>query len=102
VRGRILRQHRSFDGGFVWQTRNLAHLEPRAAQLQRRHALIKAHRVGNVNLLRPQALRHAHMPLAADYSVGSGRLRQDVAGSHVARIVAIVDIQIQTETGGFA
>ena len=102
MRGRILRKHRSRRGILVGKARNLAHFKTCAAQFQRRYALIHAHRVGNVDLLRSQALRHAHMPLATHHRARSGRLRHDVTGSYIARIVAVVDVQIQSQAGGFA
>ena len=79
-----------------------ADVETCAAKIELRNALLAAYGVRHIDLLRAQALRDAHAPFAAYYRSRLRRLREDVPGGHVARVIAVIHIKIQPHSGGLA
>ena len=71
VSGRILGEDGVVLRAQVWQLRGDSHLKSRAAKAQSGDSHIRAHCIGNVDLLRAETLGNADVPLAA-YDVPGG------------------------------
>ena len=64
---RVLADYRSLWSSGVGQLGDGANLEARAAQFELRGLRSRADRIGNIDLLRPQAFSHPDLPLAPDH-----------------------------------
>ena len=85
--------------GVVGKFGNCADVEAGAAQLEGCQALIVPDDVGDIHFLRTQAFGYAYVPLAAYDRAGSRGLGEDVSRRDIARVVAIVHIEVEAHAG---